>query len=701
MALRLCLLTAVVAVLSQPPAVPPVITPPSPSSPPSSWQHLASTTTAPAGRVNIFPSPSPSYFFRRLATVESSRSFIHAYSCFNLSQLYSDLQFACTAEQSLHMIILERRFRSFTHNAKADIWRSRRHLNETCHYSRQFEQRFRALLAPLPPPPPSRLPRQAQLALPFLRTSFASIARSVQPQLLAHVQNTLPDMFTASSPLPPFPNIIPMATNLVFSAFRRLILHTPSSSDLPQFHVDAQAEMLDRAITAVEQADFLLRDWSSLKLSFYDMFQNRFPPRLFNISRLQNEARHLSQLLSLQGLRLLSTTTSSFLAAPCSYILLHDSLHIYVHLPVSNTPRLTAYEFIPTPISNILPVAEDRAILQPPVPIILIDDDFRLYSERASLSTCTRLPDHALLCSDIPVLRSSPQDSCLLALLRTHVTNIRNYCPMQSFTGSFYATEISQHRFFIYAATPSTAAIVCPASRNIHIPQVYLHARTVLPTNVQQLPIPVGSSTVTIPSFCHISLNSLTLYPQSVRVDDDVKEYTMPPRSLHSFSDYSSSHLPPPHTNHYGNFLPPSPRTPAFPFPFPPLWDWMLYVAIAAFLSLLYACFSLPAAFVKHSGGHFAFRRSWTAAFRALLPPYRRPTTPPPPCETADARLACSCRSPPAGHAAAATPADASPTSPGECSACGVAHGASQRPADAVSPAGPYAPPRAALADAR
>ena len=60
-----------------------------------SWNSALHHIRASSGQVQITPATQSTYYFRKLGTVESSRTFIHLHTFLNLTTLRSDLDYPC------------------------------------------------------------------------------------------------------------------------------------------------------------------------------------------------------------------------------------------------------------------------------------------------------------------------------------------------------------------------------------------------------------------------------------------------------------------------------------------------------------------------------------------------------------------------------------------------------------------------------
>ena len=315
-------------------------------------------------------------------------------------------------------------------------------------------------------------------------------------------------------------------------------------------------------------------------------------------------------------MRILATSLDMLLQLRTSYVITTESIHILLHIPVTYSPSLTAYEYIPTPLTH--PSHNKPYLFNPVNKLLLVDPSSTQYVEKQSLQTCSTYLETKYFCPDIALLRNSPMDSCLLALFRSDTKRITTSCPTTSFNGSFFAAEFNQNKFFVYAESQSIGAVVCPSTATIHRTDSTSQTRRLLPAHTHHMPLPANSSIITIPQYCHIRLLTLSLYPRSTVNTDNLVAIPLNPSF---FSTTAPTSIYDDMSQKYGNLI----LTHARNTVNTPAGQLLIFVIVTAILSTIYACFIVGTSCIKHSRSTFMFRRIWLSVFSFFLSPLFRP----------------------------------------------------------------------------
>ena len=471
----------------------------------------------------------------------------------------------------------------------------------------QLHQNTYAYAQQSPQPYEDRQRRFAPAILPILKQSFSFAASAIIPQIIEYI---------AQKASPP-PNVVPFTSAFLDKTVKRL--KPNNTSTLPKlpnsYYLYEQNILLNDTITARTNALQLVTYWGHLEASLHTLFRHEFPPLIYNTSKLIAHMPLISHTLQQQGIRILANTPDVLLQLRTSYVVTPTSINIFLHVPVTYSPSLTAYEYVPTPLRHLS--LDSLYLFTPENKILLVDPSSTQYVEKTSLQTCSTYLDTKYFCPDMALLRNSPMDSCLLALFRSDTERISTFCPTQNFNGSFFAAELNQNNFFIYTKSQSVGAIVCPPSAKLIFSTDNSEAHARMPIFTHHMPLPENSSILTIPSYCHIRLLTLSLYPRSTINVDNLLTIPLNP----AFSSQSKPITKVDMSRKYGNLILSHVNNTTST----PAGQLLLFVIVAAIVATLYAFCLVGFSCIKHSRGSFMFRRIWLSVFSFLLTPLFRP----------------------------------------------------------------------------
>ena len=79
------------------------------------------------------------------------------------------------------------------------------------------------------------------------------------------------------------------------------------------------------------------------------LFRHTFPSNFISHLDILKELPELRQSLEDKNIRLLIDNPADIASLPSSFIVQGDMIHMFIHVPISQAPQLTAYKYIPTP----------------------------------------------------------------------------------------------------------------------------------------------------------------------------------------------------------------------------------------------------------------------------------------------------------------------------------------------------------------
>ena len=143
-----------------------------------------------------------------------------------------------------------------------------------------------------------------------------------------------------------------------------------------------------------------------------ELLSHKFPHSLIHINEIFKELPHLKLALNNKNIRLLYESAADLATSPTSFIINNDTLHFFIHIPISHAPQLTAYKFIPTPIISIIDKSPILHTISTENKIFATNRDGTTYTELKDLHNCIELPNTRF---------SLPGHSCAKALTKSLV----------------------------------------------------------------------------------------------------------------------------------------------------------------------------------------------------------------------------------------------------------------------------------------
>ena len=284
------------------------------------------------------------------------------------------------------------------------------------------------------------------------------------------------------------------------------------------------------------------------------LLRHEFPTGLFDLSELLPILPNIQKDLSTRNLRMLVEHTGDLLKLSTSYAYLNDSLHVFLHVPISSRPPLQLIEYVPVPVLKEEQRHKMAAyIIDLPHHYLMLSPDHRSFLEVLDISLCKEISHLRYRCPNTNVLRHDKENSCLYALFMKDERNIVRNCPVSPYKRNFFARPLASNLFFFFGARPEVGQIACSGT-SAHQGGAYTRLVQAKSSATEEvIRLPRGRSMINIPNNCHLQAGAITLTPETVEIASEIFTLKMPP----DFEQNIIMHGKPSITVHeadYGNF---------------------------------------------------------------------------------------------------------------------------------------------------
>ena len=482
----------------------------------NNWSALIDNMLKSTSQPQIFPTPPQKNYFSKIGTVEPTRDWIHLHVTYNLTSLRHFAETPCKCLDTAQKFEDMKSVHDVRHKRTAIyIYHAKRNFERQCQSSQSLIAKFNKLIehATHYSNAPGFSDKRQQRGVPVLL--WTAVSAAVGPTGFSLAKYILQNVSKASfifNIASTLMSIVSLGTYLITG--RGNTMTDSSLHDWDAFDMEAKLRLCQ------EDSNKFFRYMHEFNDGLFQLLKHEYPSHFVHPSEILAELPVMRQALQEKNIRLLLDNPADIAACPSSFVVHDAKLHMFIHVPISHAPKLTAYKYIPTPTIYTVSNTTTLATVTHYNSILALTDDMQTFVELPDLSDCNELQATRFLCPNTPVLHHNPDGSCLYALFNSHTNNTYNYCTLNHFNRKYFATELAPTRFFLYTQQPDKASIQCSAAKNLRLNQPF-HAQTALaPTKSHTLPLHYTSSVIQLPAHCHLQIFNLSLYPASTHKTD-------------------------------------------------------------------------------------------------------------------------------------------------------------------------------------
>ena len=517
------------------------------------WDKVINDMLTTSEQPSMHPVPHHQNFFNNLGIVEPTRDWMHLHGTYNLTDIKLTAQHSCHCHDFLKKEI-EKTDKKNAKTAKylVSLYGNNYKLDKQCSYNNETIDHLNNILSISTSyhNAPGTSDGKQKRAVPLLL--FSAISRAIGPSGFKLAKFVIKSLSAAS---------------FIFSVGKTAysVRKYDKEAKLPGI-MSYHPEELGRAmasyscIAAASVSDQKLQNFNT---GITELMQHRYPHSLIHLNEIVKELHPLAAALQKRDLRLLYQTGSDVATAPSSFIVKNNTLHFFIHVPITHAPILTAFKYIPTPTIDNANNISKLTLVRPDQTILAITQQKDTYIELNDLSDCTELGAKRFLCPNTPVLRHSPHHSCLYALYTSNLNNTFKYCSLSEFKRNYFATELSPSKFYLYTKQPNTATIQCVAPTQLANIHPFRKTLETVKEKTRTVTIAYSSSIIELTPHCHLNIFNLSLYPSSkYKTDIVIAKEAIPTGTSQFFhfhsliTDTPDHHIAgPPHTNQWNSKL--------------------------------------------------------------------------------------------------------------------------------------------------
>ena len=562
------------------------------------WKQVVDDLLRTTDTPQIFPTPPQRSYFAKLGLIEPTRDWIHVHATYNLSSLYHYAKTPCRCFD-----IASKLFN--THNVRHNraflrtnvyLYHAKTAFQNQCNAATHRVTQFQTLInnATTYSNAPGHSDVRQKRGLPVLL--WTAVSASVGPTGFSLAKYVL-SKITSTSLIVTVVTTLLSVVNLVSMLFPSL---THNSVNLHKAY-DMEAAMRQCQQDTTHFFDYMAR----FEEAFYQLLRHEYPTHFIHPSDILTQLPALSVALNNKNIRLLLSNPADIATLPSSFVIKDDTIHMFIHLPISHAPALTAYKYIPTPTIYEIATVPTLSTVTHINSVLAINDDMSTYVELPNLSSCTEFQTRRFLCPDTPVLHHSPDHSCLFALFTSNANNTYNYCTLHNFRRPYFATELAPTRFFLYTAKPEKASIKCATPTKLALDQPTHRTHLPNPTNQRSLPIHYISSVISLPPHCHLRVFNLSLYPASTYKTEVILSKSAFTQNTDKFFKLTQTSYG---DTQYNNLATPSSSTTHNAWKqYVPHIIALLFLALS--ILLCFAIFAIPVFCVKKRNGRYVIKQ--------------------------------------------------------------------------------------------
>ena len=546
-------------------------------------------------RPNIVPAPPHKNYFSKVGIVEPTRDWLHLHITFNLSSFFLLASTPCNCQEVAQNY-------SRTQGLNWDIHsRTRIHVryyntsfHEQCNRARHNTHQLNTLISYAKhysnaPGSSDRNERAAPLLL------WSAVSAAIGPSGFSLAKFVLANISKASFIIDFAPTILSILKLTTYWIKGR------KANNYSKLHKHDTYHMEGRLRQCQLEVDKYFRFQNKFDTALTQILKHSFPTELVHPAELMSQLPQLQQALNDKNIRLLIDNPADIANLPSSFIVKSNTFHIFLHVPVSHGPQLTAYKYIPTPSMHNKQHNATLTTITHTNSIIAINDDKTTYLELKDLADCTEMQSTRFLCPNTPVLHHSDQNSCLFALFTSNIENTYLYCTLIEFKRNYFATELGPTKFYLYTNKPEEAHITCSTPTLLDISQPFVSNPSTKQLTTT-FPLHFTTSIIIIPTHCHIQIFNLSLFPASTHKTDVILGVPAAEHEKARFFDLQEVNNPNPH-----KLDSPKPSV----IQYLGLYTPHMIAGISLFVALILICciISIPLFCVKKRNGRFIVKQ--------------------------------------------------------------------------------------------
>ena len=479
--------------------------------PATNWPEVINDMLTTSTQPQIYPTPPQKNYFSKLGYVEPTRDWLHFHVTYNFTSLKAFASVPCNCLATAKRFYATDGVGDKRHmRTNIYLHHSVNSFDKQCAKAKTLTNNFDTLIreATLYSNAPGHNDHRQERGIPALL--WTSVAASVGPTGFSLAKYILQHVSKASF-------IFNIASTLVsvLSFGTYLINGRTSTYTESKLHDWDAYDMEAKLRNCQRDTDALFRYITNFDAGILQLLRHEYPSNFLHPSSILAELPKLRQALSDKEIRLLLDNPADIALSPSSFVVQDNTIHMFIHIPISHAPRLTAYRYIPTPTVYELTNITTLATITHPHEVLALTDNMDTFVELPNLNDCTEMQGNKFLCPNTPVLHHNADGSCLFALFTSNTENTYKYCTLNHFQRKYFAAELAPTRFFLYTQNPRKAHIKCAAPTNLKLDQPFQTRKTETSALSRTLPLHYTSSVIQLPPHCHLRIFNLSLYPAS------------------------------------------------------------------------------------------------------------------------------------------------------------------------------------------
>ena len=198
---------------------------------------------------------------------------------------------------------------------------------------------------------------------------------------------------------------------------------------------------------------------SCLQHGIETLFLHRLPICFMDSTQMMKSLDNLSQKAKKNHLEPISSHPSTLLQYETSFLLIKGIIHVYVHVPLIEKPRVMdvlRFNSIPVPISSSVSFA-----FAPTENHLAINKQgLHTTISQAQLTTCRRYYDY-YFCDQNFIMTKKMTNTCLGSIYIQDFGNLKNKCPAVFFQTTEALHEIARNEYMFSTTYPQTIQVKC------------------------------------------------------------------------------------------------------------------------------------------------------------------------------------------------------------------------------------------------
>ena len=480
------------------------------------WGSTVSKMLTNTGQPQIFPTPPQRSYFAKVGYVEPTRDWLHLHMTYNLSSLFVYASTPCRCVNAIDNFVNKDGFDDPRHyRINVLLWHKKRAFEEQCEIAKNRTNIIKNLLdhATLYSNAPGPSDREKRVIPALLWTAASAAVATSKTSLAKFILSKVTQgsfIFNIASTLL---SIVSLGSYLIMG---RGSDYYSKLHDWDTFDMEGQTSLCQI------DSDRMFRYLDNFDSALVNLLQHTYPARFIHPAEILKELPELSQTLSDKGIRLLLDNPADIASLPSSFVVSENVIHIFIHVPISHAPQLTAYRYIPTPTIQPRENTTELATIIHDNTILALTNDMTTFVELKDLSACSELQSTRFLCPNTPVLNHNAKTSCLMSLFTSDTESTYQCCTLHEFHRKYFAAELAPTKFYLYTQQPEQAEIRCASPTRLRLDQPFQSTRHTDLQRQKVLPLHYSSSVIELPAHCHLKVFNLSLYPASTHKTDVV-----------------------------------------------------------------------------------------------------------------------------------------------------------------------------------